>query len=203
MHASSYRDTHDTPVLPSSAAHAEAGNGAAPAPVPAPTWLPCLRAGLVLAAVLGFGAYCIGLPVQAASLAVSSTSSAVDSLSTSVGTFSGAVSAVSTSSSSGRGKVAQGEYRIEAAQDLPGLPARVALALQPTASAVDAGAQPWQLRLPAQVAASVELRPGAVLEVRERPYGLALWQAGADQAFYLVVQDEWWQAMQVRAVDGR
>lgn len=203
MHAPPHRDTHDTPVPPSSAAHAEAGNGAAPDPVPAPTWLPWLRAGLVLAAVLGFGLYCIGLPVQAASLAVSSASSAVDSLSTSVGTFSGAVSAVSTSSSSGRGKVAQGQYRIQTAQDLPGLPARVALDLQPTQTAADGGARAWRLRVPTAVAASAELRPGGLLEVRERPYGLALWQAGADQPFYLVVNDDWWQAMQLRAVDGR
>lgn len=161
-----------------------------------------MRAGLALAAILGFGVYCIGLPVQAASLAVSSASSAVDSLSTSVGTISGAVSGVSTSSTTGRGKVAQGQYRIQTAQDLPGLPARVSLDLQPTETAADAGARAWQLRVPTAVAATAELRPGGLLEVRERPYGLALWQAGAARAFYLVVQDDWWQAMQVRAVDG-
>jgi hypothetical protein len=203
MDAPDAPDTPDTPDAAGRAAHAEDRDAAARPGA----WRRWMRATLALGAVFALGAYCIGLPVQAASVATSSAtssaSSAIDSLSTSVGAFSAAVGAVSTSSSSGRGKVAQGEYRIEAAQDLPGLPARVALALQPTAAAVDAGARPWQLRLPAEVAASGELRPGGVLEVRERPYGFALWQAGAGQAFYLVVQDEWWQAMQVRAVDGR
>ena len=157
---------------------------------------------LALAAVLAFGVYCIGVPVQAASLAASSASSAVDSLSTSIGAFSNAVSGVSTSSSGG-GKVAQGDYRIERSQDLPGAPARVALDLEPSESAHAPGAAAWQLRLPADVAAAAELGPGQVLSVRERPYGFGLWRAGAAQPFYLVVRDDWMQAWQARPVDAR
>ena len=167
-----------------------------------PAWHRWLRVALALSAVMAFGVYCVGLPVQAASLAASSASSALDSLSTSVGAFSNAVSGVSTSSSGG-GKVAQGEYRIEKAQTLPGVPMRVALDLEPAQAASPQGARAWQLRLPAEVVAAAELEPGQVLAVRDRPYGFGLWRAGAAQPFYLVVQDDWMQALQVRPVDGR
>lgn len=162
-----------------------------------------LRGALVLVAILAFSVYCIGLPAQAGSLAASSASSALDSLSTSVGAFSNAVSGVSTSSSPGGGKVAQGDYRIEQAQPLPGRPARIALDLQPSDEAVAQGARAWQLRLPAEVAVAAALEPGQVLAVRDRPYGFGLWQAGAEQPFYLVVRDDWMQALQARPVDGR
>lgn len=158
---------------------------------------------LVLAIVAGFGVWCIGLPAAAASLATSSASSALDSLSTSVGVFSNAVSGVSSSSSLGGGKVAQGDYRIEQARELPGLPGRAAMvALDLRADEPDAGAalQPWQLRLPAGVATAQGLQAGQLVTVRERTYGFGLWHAGAVQPFYLVVHDEWAQALQAQPV---
>ncbi len=165
-------------------------------------WWPWARPVLALAAVLGFGAWCVGLPAQAASLATSSASLAVDSLSTSVGVFSGAVSGLASSSSPGRGKVAQGAYRIRWVQALNGVPARVLLDLHPIEPHEAEGAQPWQLRLPAEVVAASALEAGAVVAVRERPYGFGLWQLGAAQPFYLVVQDQWAQALQRRTVGG-
>lgn len=161
-------------------------------------WL--LKAAVVMALFGAFSVYCVGLPAQAASLATSSASSALDSLSTSVGVFSNAVSGVSTSSSPGGGKVAQGEYRIEQAQALPGSPARMAVTLQPTQASAAEGAQPWQLRLPADVFSAAELQPGQVLAIRERPYGFGLWRSQDAQPFYLVVHDTWAQALQARPV---
>jgi hypothetical protein len=157
---------------------------------------------LAVALVIVFGAVCIGLPAQATSLAASSASSALDSLSTSVGVFSNAVSGISTSASPGGGKVAQGDYRIERAQAWPGYPARVALDLQPSEDARAAGAQAWQLRLPADVAQTASLEAGQWLAVRERRYGFGLWRSGAEQPFYLVVHDEWARALQARPVDA-
>lgn len=164
------------------------------------TWPQVFRAALVLGAVLGFGAYCIGVPALAASLAASSASSAVDSLSTSVGASSNAVSGVSRSSSPGGGKVAQGEYRIERTAVLADAPGRTAVDLQPTGDAAAAGAQAWQLRLPTEVAARAELQSGLLVAVRERPYGFGLWRQGVDEPFFLVVRDEWAQALQARPV---
>lgn len=161
------------------------------------------KALLVLAIIASFGVWCIGLPAQAGSLASSAASSALDSLSTSVGVFSNAVSGVSTSSSPGGGKVAQGDYRIERARAVEGLTPRVALGLQPTDEAASAGARPWKLQLPAGVATDAALEPGQLLTVRERPYGFGLWRAGADQPFYLVVHDDWAQALQARPIPAR
>lgn len=162
------------------------------------TWL--LKAAVVVALFAAFGVYCVGLPAQAASLATSSASSALDSLSTSVGVFSNAVSGVSTSSSPGAGKVAQGEYLIEQAQALAGSPSRMAVNLLPTEAAAAEGAQPWQLRLPSDVFAGAELEPGHMLAVRERPYGFGLWRSHDAQPFYLVVHDTWANALQARPV---
>ena len=167
------------------------------------SWRRGLRAALTLGALLAFAAVCIGVPVQAASLAASSASSALDSLSTSVGAFSTAVSGLSASSSPGARKVAQGDYRIERTQGWAGTPKRVALDLQPSAAAAAAGAQPWQLRIHAGVAASAELEAGQWVTVRERPFGFGLWRQDAERPFYLVVQDDWIEALQARPVNGR
>ena len=166
------------------------------------SWRRGLRAAGALAALLAFAAVCIGVPVQAASLAASSASSALDSLSTSVGAFSTAVSGLSASSSGAR-KVAQGDYRIERTQGWEGTPERVALDLQPSAAAAAGGAQPWQLRIHAGVAAAAELEAGQWVTVRERPFGFGLWRPGAERPFYLVVQDDWIEALRVRGVNGR
>ena len=99
--------------------------------------------------------------------------------------------------------MAQGEYRIEQAHALPGTPARIELDLRPLEASAAQGARAWQLRVPTEVAAAAALEPGHVLAVRERPYGFGLWQAGADQPFYLVVRDDWMRALQALPVDGR
>jgi len=162
-----------------------------------------LKAAVVVALFASIAVYCVGLPAQAASLAASSASSALGSLSTGVGVFSNAVSGVSTSSSPGGGKVAQGEYRIEEAQALPGSPAHMAVNLQPMPAAAAEGARPWQLRLPSDVFTAAELEPGHTVAVRERPYGFGLWRSPYARPFYQVVQDDWMQALQARPVDAR
>lgn len=187
---------HPTPV---------AGSASAAAPIDARPRQALARLGkalLVGAIVAGFGVWCIGLPAQAASLAASSASSALDSLSTSVGAFSNVVSGVSTSSSPGGGKVAQGQYRIEQIRALPGATeaVRVAIELRPDEAEQGAVLPTWQLRVPAQTAARAELEPGQLVDVRERAYGWAISRAGADQPFYLVVHDEWAQGLPARPV---
>lgn len=150
--------------------------------------LPALLIGLALCCGVG--------PTQAAS---SAASSALEGLSTSVGVFSNAVSGLSSSASSGRNKVAQGEYRIEQTRTAAGAPALTEIDLQPTDPTVTAAA-PWTLRLPAEVVAAQGLEPGQRIAVRERAYGFALWRAQGREPFYLVVHDEWAQALESRAL---
>lgn len=168
------------------------------------------KALLVAAFAASFGVWCIGLPAQAGSITSSAASSALDSLSTSVGVFSGAVSGVSTSSSPGGGKVAQGDYRIERATAMDGTPMRMALRLQAVPEPTAAGAvwappdaphgRAWTLQLPQAVVVVQALEPGQVLTVRERPYGFGLWRTGQAQPFYLVVHDVWAQALQAHPI---
>lgn len=159
------------------------------------------RRGLVLALAL---CLCAGLMPDRGLLAASSAaSSALESSGTSIGLSSDAISGVSASSSPGGKKVTQGDYRIERTQALDEGPARVALDLRPEPQAAAQGAQAWQLRLPLALATQHDLQPGQIVRVRTRDYGLALLRPGAEQAFYLVVDDAWARALQAQPLGDR
>jgi hypothetical protein len=98
--------------------------------------------------------------------------------------------------------VAQGHYRIEQIRLLPGVAeaGRVAIDLRPDEAEQGAALPAWQLRVPAQTAARAALEAGQLVYVRERAYGWAISRAGADEPFYLVVQDEWAQGLLARPV---
>lgn len=158
-------------------------------------------------------------PAQAAS---SVTSSALDSLSASVGVASGALSGSVSSVSPGKAQVAQGPYRIAALQRPADAPQWVWLDLQPAqppaggvgpvhpapgrAAAQTDGPglmpEPWRLRLPAALADTAGLDTGQVLTVQTRPYGLGVWAQAGGVPLYLVLHDDWAQAMAVRPLDG-
>lgn len=153
------------------------------------------------ALVLGL---CLGLmPARALLAASSAASSALESSGTSIGLSSDAISGASASSSPGGKKVAQGDYRIERARALEAGSARVALDLRPEPQTLEQGAQAWQLRLPMALVAEQGLQPGQVLQVRTRHYGLALLRPGAEQPFYLVVDDTWARALQAQPLQDR
>lgn len=136
-----------------------------------------------------------------AQAAGSIASLALDSLSTSVGVSSQSISGVVSSGSSGRDKVAQGPYRIQALvrqPDADGDERRwVWVGLDPVGEAA-----PWTLRLPAPVADGAGLAVGQVLEVRHRDYGLGLWPAGGGAALYLIVDDALARGWVARPLDA-
>lgn len=133
-------------------------------------------------------------PARAASSAASASS---EGASASVGSVS--TSFEKSSASSRKGKdVAAGEYRVidvAAAADRPG---HVRLQLQ----ALAAGAEDNDvvLILPQAAAAQALVAVGEQVSVLQRPYGLEFARADTQQAFFLVLHDNWYRELQTKAL---
>lgn len=121
---------------------------------------------------------------SAASVASSTASSASDSL------------GASSNSSKRTDKVAEGEYRIEAVAALTEQPAKRRLTLQHLARPGDEGRV--LVDLPADAAAGLAI--GALLQVRQRDYGLAFTREREAAPFFLVLADDWHQGLAARPV---
>lgn len=117
----------------------------------------------------------------------SATSDSVGSSSTSI--------EKSSDSISGKRQVAQGDYTVVALQAVPQHPNTVRVQLQ----AVQ-GAEAFFLLLPRQTVKLAALAPGQVIAAQQRPYGLALRQAGAASPFFLVLDDDWYRELDSRAL---
>lgn len=137
------------------------------------------------------------LPAMAASSATSSASSASDSLSTSVGSVSDSFGK-SSDSSSKKGKVAQGDYKIIDVADAGERPGVLRLKLQALADAGEEGE--FYLYLPKQTVAQADLAQGKVISANERVYGYEFAKADSREAFYLVLNDDWYSELQTKAV---
>lgn len=138
----------------------------------------------------------VSLMVTTAS-AESFASSASSAGSQSVGSLSNSLSG-SSNSSSGDKKVAEGTYRIEQVADLAGKPDHVRLHLQATATAGVAGAV--LLDLPRQAVQRQGLGVQALVELRQRPYGMEVAHAATQTAFFLLLADDWRSELETRAV---
>ena len=57
--------------------------------------------------------------------------------------------------------------------------------------ALDAKTDSFYVYLPAAAFAKAELQRGDTVSARQRPYGLALAKAEAEQPFFLLLTDEW------------
>jgi len=130
-------------------------------------------------------------------LAESSASSAAsNSASTSVGSSS---TSVEKSSDSSKGNnVAEGDYRIiemAAAADRPGA---VRLKLQALAERGAAGE--FFLVLPQQAVDQGRLAAGQTVTARQRAYGLEFARSETQQAFFLVLADDWYRELQTNPV---
>lgn len=137
-----------------------------------------LAAALAAAALVAFGP-----SLQAASSAASSAS---DSVTASVGSSANSIQG-SSKSSTGNGRVAQGDYLLVQVAAVAEQPGMVRLQLQPVAPlAADAG---FFLILPQQVLAQSELAEGQAVLARHRSYGVEFSVAATRQAFYLVLDD--------------
>jgi hypothetical protein len=130
--------------------------------------------------------------------AESSASSAVsDSVSTSVGSISKSIQKSSNSSSKGN-DVAEGDYRIVELAQLDERPGTVQLRLQAVADPSEAGG--FTLTLPREAVDEGRLAEGRIVTARQRPYGLEFSSGSTQQAFFLVLRDEWYQELQTHVV---
>ena len=130
------------------------------------------------------------LPCHAESFASSSASSAS---SASIGSVSDSLTSASGSST---GKVAEGDYRIvEVAA--AARPDRVRLKLQPTANERDAAAA-IHLEVPRPALGDREATIGAVVGVRQRPYGYEFAWADTRVAFFLALAADWHRELEPR-----
>jgi len=131
------------------------------------------------------------------SMAASSTSSAAsDSIGASVGSVSGSFQKSSDSSS--RTTTAEGDYKIIEMAAAPDRPGMLRLKLQAFADRSADGE--FFLILPQEVVAQTRLAPGGIVTAHQRPYGTEFAQGEPQQAFYLVLSDEWYRELQTRPV---
>jgi len=127
------------------------------------------------------------LPALAASSAASSAS---ESLSTSVGSVSDSFKN-SSESSDRPNRTADGDYKVievAAAEDRPG---KLRVMLQPAAGAGEA----FELYLPQKAADAGGVVVGQVVSARNRDYGVEFARADNRQAFFLVLEDAWYQEL--------
>ncbi len=127
----------------------------------------------------------------------SSTSSASSATSASLGSSSTSIEKSSDSSTSA-GKVASGDYKvmaITAHADRVGT-----LRLRLMAQGAELKNREFDLLLPTKIAQETRLVVGTVIAARERDYGLEFSVSGQQQAFFLVLHDEWYRDLHNHAV---
>lgn len=127
------------------------------------------------------------VPALAASSAASSAS---DSLSTSVGSVSDSFTN-SSESSGGNGRTANGDYKVTDVAVADARPGTLRLTLQPTAGEGKA----FELYLPQKAAEAGGVAVGEVVRAQNRAYGVEFARADNQQAFFLVLEDAWYQEL--------
>lgn len=123
------------------------------------------------------------LPCQAESLASSASSAG----SASSGSVSDSIKGSSDSSSHDK-KVAEGPYRVIDVADVPGRPEMTRLKLRATEPGAD---REFFLELPRQALATRPLGTGDMVQARQRPYGFEFARFETNEAFFLVLTDDW------------
>jgi len=150
-----------------------------------------MKSTFLLATALGLS--------QLAAPALADSSSALSASSTSVGSASTSVEK-SSDSSSGKKRVAQGQYTIVEMAALVQQPDTLRLRLK----ALTPGATTeLTLLLPRQAIESAQLESGQTISAQQRPYGLALatlTPAGAMGPFFLLLDDDWYRELESRPV---
>jgi len=136
------------------------------------------------------------LVVPVAGRAASFASSASEAGSASVGSASDSLHASSNSSSSDD-KVAKGDYRVtEVAQ----APERADLARVTLRS--DESRHEFKLDLPVAVWTEQGLTAGDLVHVEPRPYGFGFARGQGRDAFFLVLNDEWYGELAARPLEN-
>ena len=134
------------------------------------------------------------LPASAAS---STASAASDSITTSVGSASGSIQKSSDSSSKDN-KVADGDYKIIDVAVVTERPGTVRMKLQ----AVDERGADGEffLYLPQEALTQSRLAQGGIVTARQRAYGMEFAHGQTRQAFFLVLNDEWYRELNTTPV---
>lgn len=152
-----------------------------------------LKMALPLAATFAFGMAAIS--AQAGSSSASSAGSEfLGSSSTSIEKSS------DSSSASAKNIVAQGQYKVIDMADIAQRPNMVRVRLQALAPAQT---REFFLTLPRQAAERGQLAAGEIVEVEQRPYGLAFATvntSGNSNPFFLVLDDDWHRELKSRPV---
>jgi hypothetical protein len=143
-------------------------------------------------ATLALLAGAAALPALASGSASSASS---EGSSASVGSISTSFEK-SSQSSSGETKTTAGDYRIIEMADAAARPDAVRLRLQATAG----NAEEFFLYVPRETAAASRLATGQLVTARDRAYGTEFARGDTKQAFFLVLEDKWYQELTTRAV---
>lgn len=145
--------------------------------------------------ILGSMLAAVGAAAAPPAVATLNSSMALsESLAASVGSASDSLVG-SSRSSAGRTQSAAGEYRVAAVVDATA--ARVRLLLEPLDAARDGG---YALELPRRTAEQHGVAAGTRVSALARPWGLEYQRSDTHTAFYLVVDDDWSDALAVRPV---
>ena len=148
---------------------------------------PRLQQVLISLAVLGAAA--------GSALAASSASSASsDGSSASVGSLSTSIEGSSNSSKAD--KVAEGDYRIIEVAAADKQPGKLRLTLR----ALNPADGEFFLTLPQEAVSQGRLVTGVVVTAKQHAYGVQFAAGAPREAFFLVLQDAWYQELRTKAV---
>jgi hypothetical protein len=121
------------------------------------------------------------------------TSSASSAGSASSGSVSNSMRGSSRSSTGGDDRTAAVDYRIVELAAAPGRPGLVRITLQ-----ADDPQQQLVLDLPQAIAAQQRLGRGDAVQARKRVYGFEFARGDTQAAFYLVLDDDWYDDLAAR-----
>lgn len=141
----------------------------------------------------------LGLGTVSTCLADSFVSSASSAGSASVGSLSDSIHDSSNSSSKDK-KVADGDYDVIEVAALPEHPGMLRLRLQAHVGPADADAGAFMLDLPRKALGEQALAQGDIVSVHNRAYGLEFARARTQEAFFLVLADDWRSDLEARPV---
>jgi hypothetical protein len=127
------------------------------------------------------------MPAFAASTAASSASS---TSSASIGSLSDSIQN-SSDASSRPARTAQGDYQVTAVAAVDDKPGMLRVTLQAAAQ----GDETFDLLLPQKAALAGGVAVGQVVHAAARPYGVEFARADNREAFFLVLQDEWYREL--------
>ena len=139
-------------------------------------------------------------PTLAESLATSASSAGSSASSAGSASLRGSSDSIKGSSDSSRDdeKVAEGEYRVAAVDELRDRTDMLRLTLEPLAAGRGAGG--FQLELPQRALGDRPLAPGDTISAHHRPYGLEFARGDTRDAFFLVLADDWHRDLQTRVL---